>query len=63
MERVPKVSDSRRVGREAISGSLAVVAVGRAPGVKVEGAKICFMVVVDSDTDLKMLWLWTILID
>lgn len=44
MERVPKVSDSRRVGREAMSSGFEAVVAGRAPGVKVEGAKICFMV-------------------
>lgn len=44
MERVPKVSDSRRVGRESISGGVSVDLVGWAPGVKVAGAKICFMV-------------------
>lgn len=45
MERVPKVSDSRRVGREAMSDDFDAVDAGRAPGVNVEGAKICFMVV------------------
>ena len=44
MERVPKVSDSRRVGREAMSSGFEAAVAGRAPGVKVEGAKICFMV-------------------
>ncbi len=44
MDRVPKVSDSRRVGREDISGGVGVDLGRRAPGVKVAGAKICFMV-------------------
>ena len=38
------MSDSRRVGREAISGGLVAVVVGRAPGVKVDGANIGFIV-------------------
>ena len=42
MESVPKVSDSSRVGREAISGDFSWM-VPMAPGVKVEGAKICFI--------------------
>ena len=48
MDSVPKVSDSRRVGREAatpVDGCLSsLLVVGRAPGVNVAGAKICFMV-------------------
>lgn len=47
MRRVPKVSDSRRDGRELMS--LATLSswertVDDTPGWKVEGAKICFMV-------------------
>ena len=57
MERVPKVSDSRRVGREAMSAGFEAVVAGRAPGVKVEGAKICFMVdLICSDYDAVVLW-------
>lgn len=47
MRRVPKVSDSKRDGREVMS--LATLSscertVDDTPGWKVEGAKICFMV-------------------
>ena len=57
MERVPKVSDSRRLGREAMSSGFEAVVAGRAPGVKVDGAKICFMVdLVCCDYDAVVLW-------